>query len=409
MFYAVRSACQKIEFNGGIDVITLDADHNLFKEQPAENLSADIKPHNLAYVIYTSGSTGKPKGVMIEHQSLLNYLLNSKTRYIDKDSDKSGSFIHLSYTFDASLTALFMPLLTGKSIVIGANKSFDVFEDDNLEKYAPYDFIKITPAHLELIKPMLITSDGSLLTSKLVIGGEALYKTQINELPGEGLDVEIINEYGPTEATVGCSTFKFYSSERNELRRNSISIGKPIDNVQLYVLSESNELQPAGVAGELCIGGTCLARGYLNLPELTREKFLKGILKNEPEKRLYKTGDLVRWLADGNLEYLGRKDDQVKIRGYRVELGEIESAIKESGMVSTAVVLASGNMESSKRLIGYVVPGSRFYKRQTCALLNIFCIIQPVFILLHFITSFNVSYEVLIIIFVIRFYIFILN
>ena len=344
----------------GVEIISVDGDIEEISKQSSENLSAGIKPGHLAYVIYTSGSTGQPKGVMIEHRSLYSYLQNSKTDYVSNEEGSSGSFIHLSYTFDASVTGMFMPLLNGRSIVIGSKKSYEVFEDSDLQKYAPYDFIKITPSHLELLYPKMRTSDGRLLTKKLILGGEALHKSQLNNYAEDGLDVEIINEYGPTEATVGCSTYSINTSDNLENIDNNISIGKPIDNVRMYILDEQIKLAPIGIAGELCIGGDGLARGYLNQDELTKEKFINDPFSNKEGARLYKTGDMVRYDEDGNIEFIGRKDNQVKIRGHRIELEEIENAILENGSVKTTVVLAKENSEGNKRLIAYAVPNENF-------------------------------------------------
>jgi non-ribosomal peptide synthetase component F len=235
----------------------------------------DIHGEQLAYIIYTSGSTGKPKGVMIGHGNLVNYLVNSNTKYIGSSLNNAGSYLHLSYTFDASLTAMFMPLLSGKSIVIGSGQSVDIFEDSNLLKYAPYDFIKITPAHIELLQPKFILFGKSLLAEKLVIGGEALSYSQFDSFIEAGIDVEVINEYGPTEATVGCSTYCFYTITDKATIKNGISIGRPIGQVVMHILNERNQLVPVGVKGEICIGGAGIAKGYLNRLELSEEKFIK--------------------------------------------------------------------------------------------------------------------------------------
>ncbi|MEP7252799.1 MAG: amino acid adenylation domain-containing protein [Ginsengibacter sp.] len=270
--------------------------------------------------------------------------------------------MHLSCTFDASLTAMFMPLLSGKSIIIGSKHGVEVFEDSNLQKYAPYDFLKITPAHLELLQPVIRDGEGALLTERLVIGGEALRLSHFSYYIDKGIDVEIINEYGPTEATVGCITYSFWTLKDQEKIKNEISIGKPIDNAQIYILGKNNELVPAGIDGEICVGGVGVARGYLNRDELTAEKFIKNPFQKEEGARIYKTGDLGRWLVDGNIEYAGRKDDQVKIRGYRIELGEIESNVLQSGMVSQAMVVAREDKEGNKKLTGYVVPTPELVK-----------------------------------------------
>ena len=344
----------KLEQNKNCNVISLDEDHQAIEERSAENVEKILKPGNLAYIIYTSGSTGKPKGVMIEHGSLINYLLNTKTQYVDGDAAKSGTFIHLSYTFDASVTGMFMPLLSGKGLVVGSNDPVNIFEEDAFHNNGPYSFIKATPSHLELLLPNIIDINKGYLTRKLVIGGEALFMSHFDHLVQKEVNIEIINEYGPTEATVGCSTYRFHTLGNNEIKER-VLIGKPIDNVQLYIIDPYNALAPIGVAGEICISGAGLARGYLNQPGLTAEKFIDHLFKDTGEK-MYKTGDIGRWLPDGNLEYLGRRDDQVKIRGYRVELGEIESVLLQTNFVRQGVVLVKENSNGDKRLVAYVAP-----------------------------------------------------
>ena len=334
---------------------------DLFKES-IENLNTNIIPDNLAYVIYTSGSTGRPKGVMVEHKNLLNYLINNQTKYINDTANTSGTFIHLSYTFDASLTGIFLPLLNGKSVVISSKQSIDVFDDINFEKHSPYDFIKITPSHLEFLQTKFDLNNENLLTERLVIGGESLYASQLNEIIEKELEVQIINEYGPTETTVGCSTYSFDTLPNHKIISNTISIGKPIDNTKIYILDSDNMLLPVGVPGEIHVGGIQVSRGYLNLPQLTKEKFIENSFVKESKESIYKTGDIGRWLPDGNIEYLGRKDDQVKIRGYRIELGEIENVLAQCKQVSQGVVLAKDDNNGSKHLVGFVVPKGIFDK-----------------------------------------------
>ncbi|MCW3078681.1 non-ribosomal peptide synthetase, partial [Segetibacter sp.] len=363
-----KQSSNKIFGIRGLSIIKTDADVEAIRGQSTSNLNLDIAANHLAYIIYTSGSTGKPKGVMIEHSSLLNYLLNNKANYINKDSNNTGTFIHLSYTFDASVTGIFMPLLAGKSIVIGSEQQHEVFKDANLLKYAPFDFLKITPAHIELLKASMEDEDLRLVTKKLVLGGEALVPGHFDYFVENNIEVEIINEYGPTEATVGCSTYHFYPISEADKIKNGISIGKPLDNVQLYILNQSDQLLPVGVTGEICIGGAGLSRGYLNRPELTAEKFVQHPFIEGA--RIYKTGDLGRWLPDGSIEYQGRVDDQVKIRGYRVELGEVESAILQSGLVRQTVVIAKQDKEGNKRLVAYIVSDNPGNKEQVKNLLS---------------------------------------
>ncbi|HVI47173.1 MAG TPA: amino acid adenylation domain-containing protein [Chitinophaga sp.] len=355
-----KACLSKLSHTSGLRLITLD-DKTTLPDMPAGNGMLETPgSRQLAYIIYTSGSTGRPKGVMIEHGSLLNYLRNNQTAYIDDNSGLTGSFIHFSYTFDASLTAMFMPLLSGKTVVIGKSTGVAVFEDSLFQQYAPYDFIKLTPAHLPLLASATEKNGGKLFTKRLVVGGEALLPAHLAYFLEHSASVEIINEYGPTEATVGCSTFSFYTSAYTGDNQNGISIGRPIDNVQLYILDDHMNKVPVGVYGEIVIGGRGLARGYLHLPELTTEKFIVSPFGKNNTVRLYRTGDTGRWLADGTIEYLGRTDDQVKIRGYRVESGEVESVLQEYHTVSQAVVLAQKDSSGSYRLTAYVVAGDGF-------------------------------------------------
>ncbi|HEX8460916.1 MAG TPA: amino acid adenylation domain-containing protein, partial [Segetibacter sp.] len=335
-----KKVTSRVAAFNSVEVIKVDEDWEEIKGQSTGNVATHLLPTQLAYVIYTSGSTGTPKGVMVEHRSIVNYLTNNKTRYINEDTDTTGTFSYLTYTFDASLTALFMPLLSGKSVVLGTTQSVEVFDDPNFQKFAPYDFLKVTPAHLQLLQPFIKKDNKDSLTNRLVIGGEALHAGQFDFFRKENWDVEIINEYGPTEAAVGCSTFSFNTLKDKDQIQGEVPIGKPVDNTQLYILDSSNNIVPIGITGELHIGGAGLARGYLNLPELTAERFIQNPFSKETGCRLYKTGDLGRWLPDGNIEYMGRIDDQVKIRGYRIELGEIEGVVLQSGLVRQAVVIA---------------------------------------------------------------------
>ncbi len=354
-----KASKEKLPKQEGAEIISIDTDWEEINKESKENLEIEIALASLAYIIYTSGSTGKPKGVMIEHGSLLNYILNSQAHYITEDEDSTGSYIHLSYTFDASVTGMFMPLIAGKPVVIASTKTMNVFEDENLQKYAPFDFIKLTPSHLELITE-IETKDKAWFTKKLVIGGEALHASHFNYFKEKGIEAEIINEYGPTETTVGCSTYQFSTFDNQET--GSISIGKPMDNTKMYITSPGGELLPAGVWGEIWIGGEGVARGYLNREELTHEKFIQDPFTKEGNQKLYKTGDIGRWQADGTIEYRGRKDDQVKIRGYRIELGEIENVLLQNEKIRQAVVLAKTNKAGNKYLAGYVTPEEKFDK-----------------------------------------------
>jgi amino acid adenylation domain-containing protein/non-ribosomal peptide synthase protein (TIGR01720 family) len=302
-------------------------------------------PGDAAYMIYTSGSTGKPKGVQILHSNLRNYIAHSIDEYVGSGTG-SGGYIHLSYSFDAAVTALFAPLLAGRRIVMGSNSGLSVFEDPLFLSEGPYDFIKLTPAHLPLL-----TGEAALQTKRLVVGGEALQPSHYQELTG--YDIEIINEYGPTEAAVGCSTYRFNTSDATVgMGAGGVLIGRPIRNTKLYVLDQDGGLCPVGVRGELCISGAGVSSGYHHQPEQTEQKFIANPFG---EGLLYRTGDLAQLEADGNLSYLGRLDDQVKIRGYRIEPGEVEVVLGSSPGVKQAVVVVLGDAVKGFRLSGYIV------------------------------------------------------
>ncbi len=337
-----------------VEQVNLDRLQNTLSGFPT-HFTTMAKPGQLAYIIYTSGSTGTPKGVAIQHCSLSNYLLNGSTNYVNRSSGGTGSFLSLSFTFDASITSLFMPSIAGKTLVLSANTGVKVFDDENFLAHAPFDFLKITPAHLELLKAVDDSYLTNWFTRKLVIGGEALLPGHIDHFIKEDINVQVINEYGPTEAAVGCSTYSFFTVTDKDMIKNSISIGKPIDNVKLSILGPSGTLMPIGAAGEICIAGQGLSSGYLNQPELTSEKFIADPFGKSAKSKIYKTGDYGRWLPDGNIEYIGRIDDQVKVRGYRVELSEIENVLLKSGLVKQAAVIVKQDKENNKRLAAYVV------------------------------------------------------
>jgi amino acid adenylation domain-containing protein len=339
------------------EFIEMDESLQILDSQPQNNIKTGLKAHHLAYIIYTSGSTGKPKGVLVEHQSIVNYLLTNIDSYIIRSEEGSGSFIHMSFTFDASLAPLFMPILSGKSIVIASNESTEAFKDPLFLKHAPYDFINLTPSHLQLLKEIIISED-ILLARKLVIGGEALQLNHINFLNEACKDIEIVNEYGPTEATIGCLSFPFNITDAYKFTNGKIPIGSPMPNTRCYILDKNRCLVPIGVGGELYVSGEGLARGYLGLPELTAEKFIPDPFSSG--SRMYSTGDICRWMPDGNIEYLERKDNQVKIRGYRIELGEIENALQGCDLVKNSAILAREDKEGYKQLIGYIVPNKIF-------------------------------------------------
>ncbi|HEV7367535.1 amino acid adenylation domain-containing protein, partial [Arenibaculum sp.] len=305
-----------------------------------------LTSRNLAYVIYTSGSTGTPKGVMIEHRNAVNYLVWSDRSYYG-GPDGGSPTLH-SIAFDGLVTTLFGPLVAGQVLDVLASGTETRTVALRGSRGAPYALIKLTPSHLKLLNFELGAHGGPCPTSALMIGGEALVPADVAYWQDRFPGVRLINHFGPTEATVGCATFEIASPVRGLA---SIPIGRPIANTRLYLLDERMEPVPTGVAGEIHIGGAGVARGYLNRPELTAERFVASPFVDGD--RLYKTGDLGRWLPDGNIEFLGRNDFQVKIRGFRIELGEIEARLLEHPGVREAVVLAREDQPGEKRLVAY--------------------------------------------------------
>jgi amino acid adenylation domain-containing protein len=331
-------------------VVRLDADWPMIESWPAEAPEGGAKPENLAYVIYTSGSTGKPKGVLIQHGGLVNYLWWALTAY--DAAGGSGSPVHSSVGFDLTVTSLFTPLLAGRTAVL-------VPEENEIEALAGalaapggFSLVKLTPAHLELMSHLVPAAAAGGATRVFVIGGEALSWETLAFWRQHAPDTRLINEYGPTETVVGCST---YDGARPGTFTGVVPIGKPIANTRLYVLDRALRPVPVGVRGELYIGGAGVARGYLNRPELTAERFLADPFGEDPQGKLYKSGDLARWLPSGDLEFLGRVDHQVKIRGYRIELGEIEATLGAHPGLAEVAVAVREDSPGDKRLVAYIV------------------------------------------------------
>jgi amino acid adenylation domain-containing protein len=324
------------------------------KEKYAISLPTTValRPNDLAYIIYTSGSTGNPKGVMIEHSNLLHYLFNV-CNYLDTNSNNSGCYTHLSLSFDASITEIFLPLIFGKKLILSSGTGLEIFDDPNLYKYAPYDFIKLTPSHISILISVINKENRPKLATKYIIGGEALYNYHINQFRSSSIDAIIVNEYGPTEATVGCSMYEFNTFDAAP-SNESIPIGKPISNTQMYLLDENQKLLPEGEVGEIYIAGNGIARGYFNREELNSEKFLPNPFVINT--RMYRTGDLAKWLPDGNLCYFGRIDEQVKINGHRIELFEIEAALITIPQIKLASVILSKLDTAEPRLVAYLQP-----------------------------------------------------
>lgn len=300
------------------------------------------KPSNLAYVIYTSGSTGKPKGVMIEHKALYNSTMARFNFY----EDYGNTLLIISPAFDVSYAVIFGTLLKGGKLVLVSRK--DMYDAVFMEQTFAAQKLKtlFCPNHYYQFLLTECELDKSALRI-LISGGEKM-SDMLKEQILSFSDAQLFNEYGPTETTIWSSATHFKLGKIN-------SIGKPIANTTYYIANDDAQLVPMGVTGELLIGGAQLAKGYLNLDTLTKERFIQNTFDPSGESRLYRTGDLAKWLPDGRIQFLGRIDDQVKIRGYRIELGEVESALQQKEHITETVVIAKENLSGVQELVAYVV------------------------------------------------------
>ena len=331
--------------------ICLDSDWPEIEKEDGRNLEPLASLDNLAYVIYTSGSTGRPKGAMILHLGLANYLLWAIEAYEVKPGVSSP--LYTSISFDLTVTSLFAPLLAGGMVEVLPDGFSAQTLLDALVIKGGRSLVKITPAHLQLLAAQLDPKEVSALAGAFVIGGENLLSETLALWRDSAPGMRLINEYGPTETVVGCCIYEMCAEDQ---RSGTVPIGLPIANTQLYVLGEDLKPVPAGVTGELYIGGLGVARGYINRPDLTAERFIEDKFSGIPGRRLYRSGDLARYREDGVLECLGRVDDQVKINGYRIELGEIEAALAGHSGIKSCVVQAREDEPGVKRLIAYFVP-----------------------------------------------------
>ena len=310
--------------------VFLDSDWENIAEESVENPERKPLPDSLAYMIYTSGSTGLPKGVSIEHRALTNYLTWAQKQYFDGGPLDFPFFSTISA--DLTITSVFLPLISGSKMIIYPEDSdgVDLSVLQAIEENKA-GIMKLTPSHLSLIANKDLRK---LNLKKLIVGGEDFQAGLANKIyqAFDG-DIDIFNEYGPTEATVGCMIHKFDPANDVE---GAVPIGRPADNMEIYLLDRGMNPVPVGVAGDMYIAGTGLARGYLNRQELTESRFIPHPFK--PGKRVYMTGDAGRWKESGKMEFIGRTDEQLKIRGFRIEPGEIESALMTHPDVKECVV-----------------------------------------------------------------------
>jgi amino acid adenylation domain-containing protein len=336
----------------GAQVLCLDSQWQTIAQESVDNPGSGATADNLAYVIYTSGSTGRPKGAMNTHCGICNRLLWMQDAYHLTEADRVLQ--KTPYCFDVSVWEFFWPLLVGARLVVaqpGGHKDSAYLVRTIVDQ--GITTLHFVPSMLQLF---LEDEDVEACRSlkRVICSGEAL-PYELQQRFFARLDTELHNLYGPTEAAVDVS----YWQCRPESKLKTVPIGRPVANTQLYILDRYMQPVPIGVAGELHIGGVQVARGYLNRPELTAERFIPDPFRDEPGARLYKTGDLVRYLPDGNIDFLGRLDFQVKLRGFRIELGEIEAVLSQHPAVREAVVLLREDVPGDKRLVAYVVPKSQ--------------------------------------------------
>ncbi|OBQ40690.1 MAG: non-ribosomal peptide synthetase [Anabaena sp. CRKS33] len=340
-------------------IILLDRDLTIISQQNIEIPSSGIKPDNLAYVIYTSGSTGKPKGVMITHQNIVNHATSIIDKYQINSHDRILQFT--TFIFDVAAEEIFTTWLSGATLIMRPQEMFtNLIEFSQFLGQESLTVVNLPAPYwqewvLEIDRKvsqipdslrLVITGSDQVLLEKL-----ALWQKLVAE---KGQNIQWINAYGLTETTITSTVYQLPVNYQLNTTY-SVPIGRPIANTEIYILDQNLQLVPIGIPGELHIGGAGLARGYLNRKQLTNEKFISNPIPSSKSSRLYKTGDLARYLPDGNIEFLGRIDDQVKIRGFRIELGEIEAVLAQHSLVKSSAVIVREIQPGNKQLVAYVV------------------------------------------------------
>ncbi|MFP3989073.1 amino acid adenylation domain-containing protein [Streptomyces sp. E11-3] len=326
----------------GVDAVLLDRVSLDGHPEGAPERADDLD--TLAYVVFTSGSTGRPKGVEVYHRGLVNHVAWAARELAGQDY--GGAALFSSVAFDLVVPNLWAPLVSGQRLLL-LPQDTDLAElGKRLSAAAPFSFLKLTPGHLDILAHQLTPAQAGALAPVLVVAGEPFTRATLERWRELCADTRIVNEYGPTEASVGTSVFPV----PQDIDADVLPIGRPLPNMAMYVLGTALEPVPVGVTGELYVGGTGVARGYAGRADLTAERFVPDPY-GPAGARLYRTGDLVRRLPDGNVEFVGRVDDQVKIRGYRIELGEVRAVLAEHPEVRDAFVAVHDD-----ELAAYVTP-----------------------------------------------------
>jgi len=335
-------------------IFCLDSDWSNISQLEQKNPTHIAQPNHLIYVIYTSGSTGKPKGSSIYHRGFTNLVNWFVTDF--KLTAEDSVLVISSFSFDLTQKNFFAPLIVGGQLHLLLQRHYDPKSILQTVHEQKITWLNCTPsAFYPLCEPSENSTFQKLTSLRYVfLGGEPIYLTKLLPwLQSNAYQAKVVNTYGPTECTDICAVYPLDQPAR--FLEQTIPIGQPIYNAKLFILDKNIEPLPIGVIGELHIGGAGVARGYLNCPDLTAKKFIKNPFSDDPNSRLYKTGDLARYLPDGNIEYLDRIDNQVKIRGFRIELEAIETVLVQHPDVIDAVVIAREDEPGEKRLIAYVV------------------------------------------------------
>lgn len=338
---------------GGITTLCLDADWPTIAQNSASNPPLTVGPENLMYLLFTSGSTGLPKGVAVEHRNFLNYI-HGLLKRLDVPAGLSYAIVS-TFAADLGSTNVFGALCSGGQVhIISYERAADPPALADYFRRHPIDVMKLVPSHFEALQAFA-GPEPFIPRRYLIFAGEACPWDTIAQVRAVRPDCLIQNHYGPTETVVSALNFPVPALPL-EAHTTAVPLGRPFANVRAYILDNQQRVVPIGVPGELYLGGPGVSRGYLNRPELTAQSFLPDPWAEPPGARMYRTGDRVRYLPDGNIEFLGRIDHQVKIRGYRVELGEIEAIINEDPAVQDVAVILREDTPGDKRLVAYVVP-----------------------------------------------------